>query len=163
MCIRDRPNNNVFRQGALDAAVALKKSRTPIGRIKKLIKQLHRQGVKLTILSANETTLIKAALLRTGILRYFDSIFCGKSAENAKDNPQSFEKARERLGTPKEETLVVDDSLYAIRTAASAGFPCVAVVDGEEAPEVRAELEELALFCVSDFHELLDKLEGPNA
>lgn len=129
----------------------------------KLIKQLHRQGVKLTILSANETTLIKAALLRTGILRYFDSIFCGKSAENAKDNPQSFEKARERLGTPKEETLVVDDSLYAIRTAASAGFPCVAVVDGEETPEVRAELEELALFCVSDFHELLDKLEGPNA
>ena len=57
----------------------------------------------------------------------------------------------------------MDDSLYAIRTAASAGFPCVAVVDGEETPEVRAELEELALFCVSDFHELLDKLEGPNA
>ena len=129
---------------------------------KKLVKQLYKQGVKMTILSANETTLIKAALLRTGILRYFDSIFCGKDAENAKDNPRSFEKARDRLGTPKEETVVFDDSLYAIRTARSAGFQCVAVVDGTEPPEVRAELEELALFCVSDFRDLLDKLEGPN-
>jgi tetratricopeptide (TPR) repeat protein len=41
--VRREPNNNVFRQGALDAAVALKKSRTPIGRIKKLVKQLKRK------------------------------------------------------------------------------------------------------------------------
>ena len=59
-------------------------------------------------------------------------------------------------------TDTFDDSLYAIRTARSAGFQCVAVVDGTEPPEVRAELEELALFCVSDFRDLLDKLEGPN-
>jgi cytochrome c-type biogenesis protein CcmH/NrfG len=38
--VRREPNNNVFRQGALDAAVALKKSRTLMGRIKKLLRQL---------------------------------------------------------------------------------------------------------------------------
>ena len=38
--IRREPNNNVFRQGALDAAVALKKSRTVAGRIKVLLKRL---------------------------------------------------------------------------------------------------------------------------
>lgn len=129
---------------------------------KKLIKQLHKQGVKLTILSANETTLIKAALLRTGILRYFDSIFCGKDEENAKDNPRSFEKACERLGTPKDETIVFDDSVYALRTARAAGFKCIAVLNGDETPEELAELEELSEFCISDFSDLLDKLEGPN-
>ena len=41
--VRREPNNNVFRQGALDAAVALKKSHTPIGRIKKLLKSLRRK------------------------------------------------------------------------------------------------------------------------
>ena len=41
--VRREPNNNVFRQGALDAAVALKKSRTPLGRIKKLLKRLKRK------------------------------------------------------------------------------------------------------------------------
>ena len=41
--VRREPNNNVFRQGALDAAVALKKSRTLGGRIKKLLKNLKRK------------------------------------------------------------------------------------------------------------------------
>ena len=41
--VRREPNNNVFRQGALDAAVALKKSRTLVGRIKALFKRLKRK------------------------------------------------------------------------------------------------------------------------
>ena len=41
--VRREPNNNVFRQGALDAAVALKKSRTPMGRVKTLFKRLKRR------------------------------------------------------------------------------------------------------------------------
>lgn len=41
--VRREPNNNVFRQGALDAAVALKKSRTLLGRIKKLLKKIKRK------------------------------------------------------------------------------------------------------------------------
>ena len=41
--VRREPNNNVFRQGALDAAVALKKSRTLMGRIKKLLRQLKKK------------------------------------------------------------------------------------------------------------------------
>ena len=41
--VRRAPNNNVFRQGALDAAVALKKSRTLWGRIKKLLKRFRKK------------------------------------------------------------------------------------------------------------------------
>ena len=41
--VKREPNNNVFRQGALDAAVALKKSRTPVGRIKTLFKRVKRK------------------------------------------------------------------------------------------------------------------------
>ena len=41
--VRREPHNNVFRQGALDAAVALKKSRTLMGRVKALLKRLKRK------------------------------------------------------------------------------------------------------------------------
>ncbi len=41
--VRREPNNNVFRQGALEAAVALKKSKTPLGRLKTLFKRLKRK------------------------------------------------------------------------------------------------------------------------
>ena len=41
--VRREPHNNVFRQGALDAAVALKKSRTLGGRIQALMKRFRRK------------------------------------------------------------------------------------------------------------------------
>ena len=41
--VRREPNNNVFRSGALEAAVALKKSRTLMGRIRTLLKKLKRK------------------------------------------------------------------------------------------------------------------------
>ena len=41
--VRREPNNNHFRTGALEAAVALKKSRTLLGRIKRLLKRLKRK------------------------------------------------------------------------------------------------------------------------
>lgn len=40
--VRQQPHNNVFRQGALDAAVALKKSRTLRGRLQTLLRRLKR-------------------------------------------------------------------------------------------------------------------------
>lgn len=60
--IRREPNNNLYRQGALDAAVALKKSRTPWGRIQKLIRRWKRntEGKK------DEKAAVAAALRGTG-------------------------------------------------------------------------------------------------
>lgn len=41
--VRHEPNNNEYRRGALDAAVALKKSRTLLGRARLLMKRLRRK------------------------------------------------------------------------------------------------------------------------
>lgn len=121
---------------------------------KEYVKELHEQGVKLMILSANVDILVKAALLRLGILKYFDIILCGSDPENAKDNPKAFEHARELLGTPKENTYVFEDSLYAIQTARSAGFPCIGVTNEKHSPETVAAMKELTEFCVSDFGDI---------
>lgn len=41
--VRREPNNNIYRRGALEAAVALKKSRTLAGRIRTLLKKLRKK------------------------------------------------------------------------------------------------------------------------
>lgn len=125
---------------------------------KELVRQLHDQGVRMMLLSANEETLVKAALFRLGILKYFDIILCGSDPENAKDDPKAFEHARELLGTPKEETVVFEDSLYAIQTARAAGFPCIAVTNEKHTPETVEQLKDLTEFCVTDFRDILDQL-----
>lgn len=126
---------------------------------RKYIKELHKQGVKMIILSANVNILVKAALFRLGILRYFDIILCGSDRENAKDDPKAFEHACELLGTPKEETYVFEDSLYAIQTARSAGFPCIAITNEKHSPETIAAMKELTEFCVSDYGDIIDELK----
>ncbi len=130
---------------------------------KKLVKQLYKQGVTMTILTANERHLVRAALRRLGILKYFDSIRCGSDPENAKSNPKSFENALAALGTPKEETFVFEDSLYAIETATAAGFKCIAMQSAKHSPETVARFHELCEYVVTDYTELLDILEGPKA
>ena len=72
---------------------------------KQYLKHLHKQGVRMAILTANEKTLVTAALLRLGIYHYFDAILYGTDPENAKDSPRAFEHACEVLGTPKEEII----------------------------------------------------------
>ena len=41
--VRREPNNNTYRRGALEAAVALKKSRTIAGRLRTLVKKLRKK------------------------------------------------------------------------------------------------------------------------
>lgn len=126
---------------------------------KEYVKELHEQGVKMMILSANVDSLVKAALFRLGILKYFDIILCGSDPENAKDNPKAFEHACELLGTPKEQTYVFEDSLYAIQTARSAGFPCIGITNEKHSPETIASMKELTEFCVSDYGDILGELK----
>ena len=41
--VRREPDNNVYRAGALEAAVAMKKARTPLGRVQQMLKKLRRK------------------------------------------------------------------------------------------------------------------------
>ena len=123
---------------------------------RELLEELDRQGVKMVILTANDRILVRSALIRLRCNKYFDIILGGSDYDNAKDNPKSFENACKVLGTPKEETVVFEDSLYAVRTAKSAGFPVIAMKDDNEPdPET---LKQLADIYTDDFKKILDQL-----
>lgn len=105
-----------------------------------LLEQLRGSGVKLCIATATDRYLVEAALERCGVLSYFEKVFTCNEVSHGKDEPYIFEAALRFLGTPKTETIVFDDALYAIRTAKEAGFPVAAVYDSHEKAqdEVRA-------------------------
>ncbi len=97
-----------------------------------LLERLRQDGVKLCIATATDRHLVEAALDRCGVLSCFGEIFTCNEVGHGKDEPDIFEAALRFLGTRKEETLVFDDALYAVRTAKEAGFPVVAVYDSHE-------------------------------
>lgn len=146
----------VWEFGKMGAkAYALKVPLKPGAR--ELLKQLKKQGVKMMVLTANDVRLVKAALLHNRCLHYFDEFLCGSDPENAKDSPRAFEHACEVLGTPKDETVVFEDSVYAIRTAKEADFPVVAMYDKHNDDYV-GELKEISDFYVTDYRDILPEL-----
>ena len=108
--------------------------------VAELLAQLQASGVKLCIATATDRYLVEAALERCGVLSCFGEIFTCNEVGHGKDEPDIFEAALRFLGTRREETLVFDDALYAVRTAKEAGFLVAAVYDSHERSqaEVRA-------------------------
>ena len=100
--------------------------------VAELLAQLQASGVKLCIATATDRYLVEAALERCGVLSCFGEIFTCNEVGHGKDEPDIFEAALRFLGTRKEETIVFDDALYAVRTAKEAGFPVAAVYDSHE-------------------------------
>lgn len=100
--------------------------------VDKLLARLHQSGVKLCIATATDRYLVEAALSRCEVLTFFDRIFTCNEVGHGKDEPYIFVEALRFLGTEREETVVFDDALYAVRTAKEAGFPVVAIYDIHE-------------------------------
>lgn len=116
-----------------------------------LLERLYEEKVRMCIATAMEHSLARAALERLGALRYFDFTLTCFDTGMGKDRQEFFLKALELLNTPKEETIVFEDALYAIKSAKAAGLLVVAVYD-ESFHEEREEIR-----VISDFY--LDSLE----
>ncbi len=108
--------------------------------VAELLERLRQDGVRLCIATATDRHLVEAGLDRCGVLSCFGEIFTCNEVGHGKDEPDIFEAALRFLGTRREETLVFDDALYAVRTAKGAGFLVAAVYDSHERSqaEVRA-------------------------
>lgn len=119
--------------------------------VENFLQQLQSRGIKMCIATATDRHLVEAALSRCGILGYFSEIFTCTSVGHSKKEPHIYRCAHEFLGTPKEETYVFEDAFHAAETAASDGFPVVAVYDPSE--KQQKELRALARVFLKDFQQ----------
>jgi len=117
--------------------------------VPEFLELLKKKGVKMCVATATDRHLVEAALKRNGIDGYFMEIFTCNSVGHGKDEPDIYEAALRHLSTPKAETVVFEDLLFAVRTAKKAGFCVAAVYDRYE--NCQRELKSLADFYIEDF------------
>lgn len=122
--------------------------------VAELLERLQQSGVKLCIATATDRHLVEAALDRCGVLSCFGEIFTCNEVGHGKDEPDIFEAALRFLGTKREETLVFDDALYAVRTAKEAGFLVAAVYDSHERSQ--AEIRARSDLYLEDLTQLVE-------
>ncbi len=103
--------------------------------VKEFLQKLHGMGVRLCVATASDRSVAEAALARTGVLGLFDFLMTCDEAGSGKQQPLIFERAIERLGSSKMDTVVFEDAAHAVQTAAQAGFRVAAIYDESAAAE----------------------------
>lgn len=90
---------------------------------------LDARGIPCGICTATYRSSANAVLTRLGLLRRMQFVLTGEDFPVGKTSPEIYLEAQKRLGADISQTLVVEDSLHCIETAAAAGFPVAAVYD----------------------------------
>ena len=118
-----------------------------------LLRALSDAGIKMTAATASPHEHIERALERNGLAGYIDGIFTCAEMGSSKHDPEIYHAAASHIGTAPDETLVFEDSLYALRTAAQAGFHAVGVYDanGETDQKGMKETAEIYIKSLEEF------------
>lgn len=106
-------------------------------------------GVKMCVATVTDRYLAEETLARLGILHFFSEIFTCAEVGFGKDKPIIYQKAQEHLGTPKKETYVFEDMLFALKTAKADDFQTVGVYDRHESSQTA--LKVLADYYILDY------------
>ena len=96
-----------------------------------LLQAVSSAGIKITAATSSPREHIERALERNGLLSYVDRMFTNAEIGKSKHSPDIYDAAADHMGTAPGETCVFEDSLYALRTAAAAGYHTVGVYDSK--------------------------------
>ncbi|SDJ05296.1 haloacid dehalogenase superfamily, subfamily IA, variant 3 with third motif having DD or ED [Lachnospiraceae bacterium G41] len=127
---------------------------------KEVLEFLKSKNIKMAAATSSPRTHIEKALSRNGLLGYIEIIYTTSEVGVSKHSPDIYNLAADFLKTKREETLVFEDSLYALNTAKEAGFVTVGVFD-EKGESNQAELEnqaDLYLKKLDDFIVMSEKI-----
>lgn len=119
-----------------------------------LMERFRAEGIKMTAATSSPAEHVGRALERNGMLGYLDRIFTVAEVGTSKHSPEIFDEAAAFMGTSRDETLVFEDSLYALRTAAEAGFHTVGVFDAGGEDDQKG-MKETAEIYIKDLSEML--------
>ena len=94
-----------------------------------LLDKLDEKNIPYCIATAGYKSLAEAVIKRLGLDRRIKFLVTCSELKVSKNSPEIFFESLKRLGTEKENTLVIEDSLHSIVTAKGAGFKTVGVAD----------------------------------
>ncbi len=127
-----------------------------------VLKELKQRGASLNVLTASPHITLDACLKRLGMWELFDNIWSCDDFHATKADPNIYRMAAQRLNTPVEKVLFLDDNLDADKTAKSAGMPVCGVYDPSSEDYVQ-QIKAAADYYINDFSELPDLPFPPTA
>lgn len=96
-----------------------------------LLSMLKSSDIRIVVATSSPRKHVENALVRNNLMPYIEKIYTTTEVGKSKHSPDIFFIASEYMGLNPSQTLVFEDSLYAAKTAADAGFLTVGVYDAD--------------------------------
>ena len=123
--------------------------------VEKFLSILKMEGVWMYVATATHRRLTEKALKTAGIDHYFRGIVTSADAGGHKsESAEIYEMAMRRMQSNKQDTVVFEDVLYAIRTAKAAGFRVAGVYDSMSEAD-QPEIQRLSDYYIRSYEELV--------
>ena len=150
-----------IHQGVLDVVDAFYRDEAQAkAGVRELLAALSAKGVAMTVATSSDKRQIRTALERLDLAKYFQELFTCGEVGGSKNEPEIFHRAAALMGTTPEDTCVVEDGLYAVRTANNAGYYTIGVYDASSQDDWQDLQKEadLALESLEDVQGIIDEL-----
>ncbi len=128
---------------------------TPKAGVLALLHHLHAQGIKISVATASDKEIALRVFKKWGLDMYIDFVITCDEVGVGKLSPKIYDQALERLGTARGRTLVVEDALYALKTAKAAGFLTAGIADSYHAPAHEDEVRKTGDYFFTSFEDSL--------
>ncbi|MBR6350268.1 MAG: HAD family phosphatase [Lachnospiraceae bacterium] len=117
---------------------------------REFIEKMAERGIPMVLATTSDGESVTAAFKRLGLWDYFGRVFTSKELNTSKREPFIFLKSAEYIGTAPEETVVFEDSVFAIEAANEAGCTTIALWDLTN-DRLTDEIKEKADFYMGKF------------
>lgn len=94
--------------------------------------QLEERGIPAVIATAGDGECVRSVLRRYGLEQTCDGVIDCTSVPVGKSEPAMYDLARQMMHLDKDEVIVFEDALYALRCASRNHYPCVAVCQADD-------------------------------
>lgn len=124
---------------------------TPIKEVHDFISRVKQKGHRLALATSAPTLNIEMGLEKLKLEGVFEVVVGKVDVVHGKPHPEVYLTAAKRLGIPKEQCIVFEDSKAGIESALRAGMPVVGIASSHSKEEL---LEEGVSLAVDDFSDL---------
>ena len=121
---------------------------------KEILESLKEKNIPMVLATATDRKLTMQCLEHLGIDHYFSKVFTCGEVGCGKTRPDIFYVALDYLKTPKADTWIFEDALFAVETAKGESFPTVAFFDdaSDEDQNALAELSDIYMKDYADWN-----------
>lgn len=118
------------------------------------IKELKKRGYHLFLATASDEENVKEALTGHSVWECFDAIYTCTGIGYSKNYAKYYECVAERIGSPCQELVMIEDSIHSVLTAKKAGLTVIGVYE-KSAVGKWQKMQEHCDACVENLAELL--------